>query len=156
MREKIQESLESTSFRKIEEIYDTPFEWAFLVHSGSDKDFQNSYKIPVYKTEESDNIIIRASASFSEHHQSVISDMYENDNLTELQYEINSITNGTDIIGSPEDEGGESCPLMYAKSYTFYQYFFPEDFSRTLLMNNITRAMNCVDHTWTLLWYFDD
>lgn len=153
MKDKILETLkERSNFRKVEEVPTDKHSWSVYVHAGADsKTYGSSYVVPIYSPLNAEHIIVQASANINSEHKDMLRNADDNE-ILEIQKEIGYITGGREILGVPEDSGGEESPIMYADSYTFYQYFFPEEFNPTLLLDKVTCAMTAVDQTWAILW----
>lgn len=156
MKETVIECLrDRCNFRKVEDVPSDDHDWAINVHAGTKEDeYGNSYVIVIYKHKNADHIIVKSSASIEEHTQMI--EEIPDEDVIEMQLYLTQITIANGMLGKPEDRNGSKSPLMYADTYSFYQYFFPEQFSSTQLVRMVNRSLCAVDFTWSLFWYYGE
>lgn len=157
MKDEVFECLtDRCNFRDVEFSPTDNHDWVILVHAGSKSEkMGSSYTISVYKPIEADHIIIQSSASFREEIREKFNSM-KNHQLVQYRRDLMMATINSGATGAPKGKEGEDSPIEYADRYTFRQYFFPEDYTPTILVTGVSRAMMLVDLAWMMPWCYPE
>lgn len=137
-------------FRDVEEIRDTQHDWEIHVHSGSPPDEHGaSYVIEIYQKETSDEIVVVSRAGISDNYRDLLHKIPDSE-VVGMRASLSSLAASQGMASAPEKRNGNETFLEYAEVYSFYQSFFPDDFTPTLLSDKIQRGVSIVDYAWTL------
>lgn len=150
-RSEIIDILERMGIDRWTEVWDTDNEWKLLIKRGAPEDQHGpTYTIETWQETPESQIMMVARAGIRDEYRERLQELPRQETLM-VQWRISQMATTQGMSGIPETQRGTECEIEFAEMYSFYLSFFSEDLTPSMWADYMTRLINTVNDTWTLL-----